>query len=369
MPVTNADGSFGYRQRKGFTTKTAAKEFLDDRLQLLKDKRDPFPEDVTFDDYLPKVLDRRQFVDKKLQAPARSRYEQLARAHISPVIGTLSVQDLSPGHFEAVLEAMGKKGLSVSTIRQSRVLMNMTMRRAVKDGLTSVNPVAEVTVPAEARTADVRVMPTKAQVQSILRSAEATRWALPLLLAARTGARRSELLGLAWGPEGIDLDNGTMRIVRGLHKVSVETDGVRKTETVYLRPKSDRSRRTVKLAADLIDSLRRHKVDQSQRRLLIGERWIDEGLVFDNGDGAACDPDEMTRAFRRFADEAGCDRRITLHSLRHFVASHLLAEGEPATAVSEYLGHHSAAFTLSVYGHGTEGAAERLSERMAGLFA
>ena len=219
MPVTNADGSLGYRQRKGFTTKTAAKAFLDDRLQHIKARRDPFPEDITFDDYVPKVLDRRE----KLQVPARNRYEQLMRTHISPVIGSMSVQDLFPGHFEMVLSEMAKKDLARSTIRQARVVMNLTMRRAVKDGLTSVNPVAEVEVPDGP--IGERPIPTKAQAQAILQSAEGSRWALPMLLGVRLGLRRSELVALCWGPEGIDLEAGTLRVTRGLHKVSVEREG------------------------------------------------------------------------------------------------------------------------------------------------
>jgi integrase len=43
--------------------------------------------------------------------------------------------------------------------------------------------------------------------------------------------------------------------------------------------------------------------------------------------------------------ESGC------HALRHYYASVLLRGGCDIKALSEYLGHHSAAFTLSVYVH------------------
>jgi len=40
-----------------------------------------------------------------------------------------------------------------------------------------------------------------------------------------------------------------------------------------------------------------------------------------------------------------------MHQLRHRFASGLLRGGVDIKRVQEYLGHHSAAFTLDVYGH------------------
>jgi integrase len=39
------------------------------------------------------------------------------------------------------------------------------------------------------------------------------------------------------------------------------------------------------------------------------------------------------------------------HTLRHTYSSLLIQAGEPITYVQQQLGHHSAAFTLAVYGH------------------
>ncbi len=54
--------------------------------------------------------------------------------------------------------------------------------------------------------------------------------------------------------------------------------------------------------------------------------------------------------------ENGC------HALRHYFASVLLHHGVDIKALSEYLGHHSAAFTLSVYTHLMPSAADRVRE-------
>lgn len=39
------------------------------------------------------------------------------------------------------------------------------------------------------------------------------------------------------------------------------------------------------------------------------------------------------------------------HTLRHTFASMLIEQGEPLSYIQQQLGHHSAAFTLKVYGH------------------
>lgn len=53
-------------------------------------------------------------------------------------------------------------------------------------------------------------------------------------------------------------------------------------------------------------------------------------------------------------------RRVNgCHALRHYYASVLLHGGSDIKALSEYLGHHSAAFTLATYTHLMPAAADR----------
>lgn len=61
--------------------------------------------------------------------------------------------------------------------------------------------------------------------------------------------------------------------------------------------------------------------------------------------------------------ENGC------HALRHHFASVLLHHGVDIKALSEYLGHHSAAFTLSVYTHLMPAAADWMRETIGAAWA
>jgi hypothetical protein len=59
---------------------------------------------------------------------------------------------------------------------------------------------------------------------------------------------------------------------------------------VFLPPKTDRGRRTVGLPPATVALLRRHRKDQLERRVLLGEAWQDFDLVIDRGDGGLSPP-------------------------------------------------------------------------------
>jgi integrase len=72
-------------------------------------------------------------------------------------------------------------------------------------------------------------------------------------------------------------------------------------------------------------------------------RWAGEGRAIDISHFRADD-------WTRFLKAAGL-RYQRPHVLRHTFASLLLAAGVPVLEVAAHLGHHSAGFTLKVYGH------------------
>ncbi len=134
-------------------------------------------------------------------------------------------------------------------------------------------------------------------------------------LALGTGLRLGELLALPWGPDGLDLDNGIVR-------VRVSLDRVRDASGAYplLSPKSRASRRDVPLPPEDAARLRRH-------RLACG-RPEDGAVVFAGPGGEALSPIPAHRSFRRSCAAAGiAEPRPRFHDCRHAFASHALAAG------------------------------------------
>jgi integrase len=74
-----------------------------------------------------------------------------------------------------------------------------------------------------------------------------------------------------------------------------------------------------------------------------------------------------TSAWRPALRKAGvpAGRQNGCHALRHYLASALLHDGCDIKALSEYLGHRSAAFTLSVYTHLMPAADDRARQAIS----
>jgi integrase len=175
-----------------------------------------------------------------------------------------------------------------------------------------------------------------------------------MLLAATTRARRSEVLGVAWGD--VDLRAGTVFIVRGVQRA---LDPQSSNDVVFTPLKTKRAWRQVQLPEFALARLREHRRDQLERRSQKGAEWrdpVDEiaepiAMVCERGDGFLIHPDSFTHAFKRLVRQAGLHPATRLHDVRHAVATELGRRGVHSVVVSAVLGHASPAFTLAVYQH------------------
>jgi integrase len=179
------------------------------------------------------------------------------------------------------------------------------------------------------------------------------------VLAATTGLRRGELLGLCW--DSVDLENGVITVQRQL---LVLKEGI----TLEEATKSRSGRRSIVLTDDAIRELKAHRKRQLQERLLMGEAYQDHGLVFCKEDGTPLDPREFTKRFQRHLEKAGLPK-VRLHDLRHTHASLLLARGVHPKIVQERLGHSSITMTLDLYSHLVPGLQEAAAATLNGLLS
>jgi integrase len=92
-----------------------------------------------------------------------------------------------------------------------------------------------------------------------------------------------------------------------------------------------------------------------------------EALVFATWDGKPRSPNALTKEWRREVKAAEMPL-VTLHSLRHTHASHLISQGLDVLAISRRLGHGSPAITLGVYGHLFPGIDDRAASAIESVF-
>lgn len=198
---------------------------------------------------------------------------------------------------------------------------------------------------------------TEDELLKFFEAAKGDRLFAAYVLAATTGLRRGELLGLCW--DCIDIENGVITVQRQL---LVLKDGLTLEETT----KSKSGMRSIVLTDDAIRELKAHRKRQAQEKLRAGEAYQNNGLVFCKEDGTPLDPREFTKRFQRHLEAAGLPR-VRLHDLRHTHASLLLARGVHPKVVQERLGHSSITMTLDLYSHLTPGLDRAAAEALDGL--
>jgi len=80
-------------------------------------------------------------------------------------------------------------------------------------------------------------------------------------------------------------------------------------------------------------------------------RFLDSELIFGHEiHGGFLDPDVVSKAWAVAVAETDVPA-ISFHGARHTHAANLLRSRVPANVVQQRLGHATAAFTLSTYGH------------------
>ncbi len=273
-------------------------------------------------------------------------YEMHVEKHVVPRMGGVPLLSLGAGHlnaFYADLLAEGRRngsgGLSPTTVR----LIHATLHKALADGVRwgrLPRNSADDADPPRAATVEMSVWSPE-QLRCFIRSVRSDRLFAAWLLAATTGMRRGELLGLRWCD--VELDEATVS-VRQIRTVA-------RYEVLTLTPKTDKGARTIALDPETVAALRTHRVKQVEERLILGPRYRDSGdAVFTNEDGSPIHPERFSACFRHHCERSGLPA-IRLHDVRHSYVTALLGEGVPLKVVSQRVGHASPMVTMTIYQH------------------
>jgi integrase len=137
------------------------------------------------------------------------------------------------------------------------------------------------------------------------------------------------------------------------HEVAVQT----KQGLEFKGTKTEEPRR-VTLPDSAVVSLDAHRKQQQVFREQFGSDYrTDLDLIFANSDGTPLKPDSISASvsalFKRL--KIPKPKGAALHLLRHSHGSHLLAQNEALTTVSERLGHSSPRVTADIYSHAITG--------------
>lgn len=282
-------------------------------------------------------------------------YKRTIRLYLKPAFGAVKLENLKPMDVQCLYTALQgrEKPLTPKTIRNVHGVLHKALQQAVELGYIRSNPSDPCKLP-KVEKAPIKPLDIPA-IKAFLQAAKGHRYEYIFLTTLFTGMREGEVLGLKW--DCVDFQNGTILISRQLQR---RVDGIKGYTLVS--PKNSKPRK-VAPAPFVMDILRQQQARQAEWKLTAGEAWEETSLVFTDELGHNLTPRSVYGQFKKLIAEAGYpDTRF--HDLRHSYAVAAIQSGDDIKTVQENLGHHTAAFTLDVYGHVTDQMKQASADRM-----
>lgn len=328
------------RQRRGsgFETKAAALEAMNKVQASVVDGTYVERTRITLGDYLEEWLS----ACRNLRPNTARDYSVSIRKHINPRIGRVRLQAVDRLQIRGLYRKLAEGGLGEKTVHNVHICLHKALQDALDDGLLRRNPAERAHATPKDRP---EIKTWSADELAAFLAFTAQDPELPLYhVAAATGMRRGELLGLRW--RDVDFDGA---------RLSVRQQFTRQGNGVgFGPPKSRKSIRTIDVDEETIALLREQQERQLFDRRAQGPAYREDlDLVFCRPGGSPHDPNVIGRRFERRVRALGSVPVIGLHGLRHTHATLMLEVGVDVKTVSERLGHDSAQTTLELYGHVT----------------
>ena len=276
---------------------------------------------------------------------------------LMPLIGFVRLGSLSPAHIQAAYGRLMQRGLTANSVRQAHVVLHRALRQAMQWGMIPRNP-ADAVSPPRANRREMQVLDEHELRRLFETNDDDDMHALWVLLAT-TGLRLGEALGLKW--DDLDPKSGRLTIQRALQRQ-------RGAGLVFVEPKTNKSRRTVHLAAGTLRALAEHRQRQREQRLRKRLTWEENNLAFCSEIGRPLEGGQVSWRFHKALRTAGL-RRMRVHDLRHTAATHLLTRGVHPKVVQELLGHSTITLTLDTYSHVAPALHAEVASHMETLFS
>ena len=323
---------------RSFARKVDAQAWLDEvtAAQVTGNYIDPKRGSVTFSAFYAEWSKRQVWVKGTMAA--------MDLAAKSVTFGHTPLVDLRPSHVESWVKAMQDKELEPSTIRTRFNNVRSVLRAAERDRLLPRDPAQNVKLPRVVRGESTMRIPTPAEVGLLLDACTDHHEVLRAFVAvcAFAGLRLGEACGLK--VSDVDFLRGEIAVQRQSQKGEVRPPKYGSVRKVYI-PKA--------LVEELAEHVRVHSPGADP------DRWL-----WANAKGPWT-ADVVEPRFARLREKA--DLKYTLHDLRHFYASGLIAAGCDVVTAQRAMGHKDATTTLNTYSHlwpKSEDRTRKASEKM-----
>ncbi len=343
------------RQKRvsGFTSEKKANKAMIDMISELNKGGYVDPSTDTLSDYLDDWLKHKL---KRVAYSTYTHYKSYINNHIKPAIGNIKVFELTASHVENFYDSLLEQGkLSERSIHHIHRILSNALEKGARIGDVQKN-VAKVVEPATVRKKEMTYW-SMDMLQKFLDLTREEHNYIAWYIAAFTGMRQGEILGLKW--DCVDFDNKMIYVRRALKRDN--------GKCIIADLKNNSSYRSIAISTSDVFELKKHYNEQKEYKFSLGDNYDDNNLVVATGLGTHILPSNLGRAFRRCLDNEEITT-IRFHDLRHTHASMLFGLGVHPKIVQERLGHSSIQVTLDTYSHMLPNMQEAAADKLDTVF-
>ena len=303
--------------------------------------------------------------------------------YIDPIIGDMKLEDVTTRVIDQYYQSLLKvkaipKGndinkrqyLSPKRVREVHKILRGAYNQALRWGVVEKNPTLYATLPKVKKTE--RAIWTAEQLFKAIEICEEPRMKLALNLAFSCSLRQGEMLGLTWDcvdidPRKIAAGTASIYIEKELQRVGKDSLGKldhkdvimefpninpkNTTRLVLKTPKTASSIRRIFLPRTVAEMLVEWKEDTAALKTLLGDEYVDYGLVFAHENGRPVEGSRIRHWLQDIIDKGDLPQ-IVFHSIRHTSITYKLKlNGGDIKAVQGDSGHSQVKMVTDVYSH------------------
>lgn len=249
-------------------------------------------------------------------------YKRYKDGKLLPYFGHMKVADINQRDIVKFQDYLLTSGHAHKSVNLMMDCLNQVLNYALSDGLLKTNPCKLVKKLKEPMKQDSFL--TELEIRSFLLKAQRSKYYQLYSTAIYTGMRKGELGGLKW--DRVDLLRRRIEVTR-----TRDNFGLREATKSNLK-------RVIPISAELLPIF---------QEMFINRR---SDFVFSRSNGLPLDINHLYRDFKKVLIDAGINRGLTFHDLRHTFASQFVMKGGDIYTLQKFLGHSSLNMTMR-YAH------------------
>ena len=296
----------------GCTTGKQASDKLYEVKSMLSQGLNPFKKDVklSLNDYFDLYIEQIKGKDYEIK---KTYYNK----HIKPLIGKISISDLTEDHVNKILISKTLRDLAPRTKFTTKMILDPIFKKAIKDGRLLINPLEDIKFSKKSikKKLHSRIVDSDVTVANILyndiMALDNLEIKACLLIALMTARRRGEILQLHWS----DIIEDKVYVRSATTKTNIDEE--------------------YPLPIEVVDIIRKLQKDQSNENIF------------------SLKEDRPTRVFTRLIEKSSIKftkgEKITLHDTRHLFISIMAAKDFNIQLLDQCISHSQGNTILDTY--------------------